>query len=203
MGGISFSKILENSHRRINDEAIVEFRKLVDKSICNWEGKIDHEWDNLSPDQFEDPRDMEDYRGVLDDQYYLVNQVKTLSYELSITALFKLVEIHTKRVVKWHMPSIDSSKLFNFNSLEKALPFDLKLVKNFQAFDELLELNNAIKHVGKVSEKLASKHSSKGWVKKENFTGLDKAFDRLSPLISEYMDDLAAKIYANSERDDT
>ena len=201
--GISFSKMLENHHRRINDEAIGEFRELVRKSISDWEGKVDREWTELSPDNFIDARDVEEYKNVLDDQYYLAAQVKNLANELALTALFKLVEIHTKRVVEWHLPSIDSKKLFNINSLKSALPFTLESVNNFEAFDELRELNNAIKHVGHVSEKLANNHHGLGWVQGDEFANLDDVYERLSPKISSYMDSLAQEIYRNSERSDT
>lgn len=201
--GISFSKMLENSHRRINDEAILEFRELVNSSLSGWVRKVDDEWNSLSPERFLDENDMEGYKNVLDDQYHLASQVRNLANELSITALYKLVEIHTKKVIKWHLPSIESKKLFNINSLDKALPFNLADVKSYSNFDELRELNNSIKHLGTVSEKLSEKYSNNGWKQGNDLEHLDKVYERLAPKISVYMDDLAAKIYEHSERDDT
>ncbi|EMR34580.1 hypothetical protein QTO16_01360 [Vibrio harveyi] len=200
---ISFSNILENSHRRLNDEAISEFRSLVKTSIGKWVTSVDKEWRSLSPDGFLNENDMECYKGVLDDQYYLAQQVRQLSDELSITALYKLVEIHTKKVVSWHLPSIPPKKLGNIRGLNESLPFELNEVKEFSAFDELRELNNAIKHQGVVTDNLEKKYHNHGWVAEADLNALDKAYERLAPLISIYMDDLATKIYNSSERSDT
>lgn len=195
--------MLENSHRRLNDEAISEFRSLVKTSIGKWVTSVDKEWNSLSPDGFLNENDMEGYKGVLDDQYYLAQQVRQLSDELSITALYKLVEIHTKKVVSWHLPSISPKKLGNIRGLNESLPFELREVKAFSAFDELRELNNAIKHQGVVTDNLEKKYHNHGWVSEDDLNDLDKAYERLAPLISIYMDDLATKIYNSSERNDT
>ncbi|WP_340481177.1 hypothetical protein [Vibrio anguillarum] len=200
---ISFSKMFENSHRRLNDEAISEFRSLVKTSIGKWVTNVDREWNSLSPDGFLNENDMEGYKSVLDDQYYLAQQVQQLSDELSITALYKLVEIHTKKVVRWHLPSIPPKKLSNIGGLAESLSFELSEVKEFSAFDELRELNNAIKHQGMVTDNLEQKYHNHDWVAGTELKALDKAYERLAPLISIYMDDLASKIYNSSERNDT
>jgi len=195
--GISFVQLLENLHKRLETEAIDEFREHLKISLDRTERSINYEYQNVTEDQFEDPFDIDSYKGMLEDRFFMIEEVRKLSDELSILALFKHVEIHTKRVIKRHLPSIDSKKLFNINSLKQELPFTLEKVTNFNAFNELRLINNAIKHQGKVSAELARNFPS--WQEGDEFPRLNNTYLRLYPQVKIYIESLVGQIASHSE----
>ena len=195
---LSIGKFFENFDRRIDSEALDEFRGHLENSIRRREMSLEKEYSSLSEENFEDPRDIDCYRGHLSDQMYFVSEVRSLGNELCIVALYKQIELHTKRVAKRNFPSLNERQLFNIASLKAALPFDLEALPQFAAFDELRLLNNAIKHEGLVSDELANSYPY--WVASEKLKELDKCYDRLLPLVQEYVKAFVSEAYANSDK---
>jgi hypothetical protein len=133
-------------------------------------------------------RDFEDM--VVDDDIYFFEQINPLTHELAIVALYKRIEILTKRAVITSFPSIDPKCFFMFEKVKKALlkhRIDLQAIQNYTALDETRLINNSIKHSGTVSNELAA---YPGWVLGSALGNLDSAFSRLSPLCLAYFNNL-------------
>jgi hypothetical protein len=190
----TWKKIFENFDKRLDHEEIDEFLDHLNASISRRIKKLEEEANNLSVDQFDDPEDIEGYRYHLEELAASAYSAKNLGDELSIVALYKKVEGHTARVVKRKLPSAASVNLSYFNKLCSVLPFDIKLVDGFSGFNELRLLNNSIKHGGAVSAELAKEFPH--WIEKSELSGLDKAFQRLLPLVKRYVKDLVERVYA-------
>jgi hypothetical protein len=156
--------------------------------------RLDEEFRNLAPDQFEDPRDIDGYRDHLSDLFASSQSAKSLGDELSIVALYKKVETQTGRIIKKKLPAAATKRLSFFAELSGVLPFDIKAVGGFAGFNELRLLNNAIKHEGKVSDELAKEFPH--WTKGAELSDLDKAFQRLVPEVERYVADLVERLYA-------
>lgn len=119
-----------------------------------------------------------------------LKEVEELSYELGIIALYKKIEITTKRAIKIVYSDIDQKKLFKFKELKKSLKdknIDLESIVNFHAMDELRCLNNSIKHSNMVNNELAK---YEGWEENKELSGLKSVFVRLNPLCRQYLDDI-------------
>ncbi|MBB3277409.1 hypothetical protein [Pseudoxanthomonas sp. OG2] len=131
---------------------------------------------------------------LIDDEVGFYEELKPLASELSIVALYKRIEILTKRAVTTAHPSINPAQLFKFNQLKAALlatGLDLQTVSNYVAADETRALNNCVKHSGKVSEELAA---YPGWTLGEPLGDLERAYVRLAPLCLDYINDLIEKL---------
>lgn len=192
----SIGKMLESFDRRFDIETLEEFQRHFESSVAGREKSLTSEYSSLSIDQFEDPEDLPNYQSHLADEFFCLDEVKKLGYELCIVALYKQIELHTKKVVKRNFPSVDEKVLSDFSKLKAALPFKLNKLKNYAAINELRLINNAIKHVGRVSKELAKCYST--WKAGEKLDRLDSALVRLSPLVQIYVDELVTSAYAHS-----
>ncbi|KQW65447.1 hypothetical protein [Methylibium sp. Root1272] len=187
-------KLLESWDRRFETEELDEFRDLVAASIGRQRKSIGHDEASCSELQFDDENDFQNYTMHLEDRWYFTNEVQRLADELAIVALFKQLELHTKRVAKKRFPSVNAEQLFNFAALKKAMPFKLESLQCFGAFDELRLINNAVKHEGKVSKELASSFPS--WKVGEDLAELGAVYTRLQPEVTRYVQAFVAACYA-------
>lgn len=194
---LNFIQVLENFQKRIEVDAIEEFRIHLQASLNRNRKQIDEQYSSVDISQFENENDMESYKGMLEDEVYMLNEVKTLADELSITALFKHVELHTKRVIKRHLPSINESSLYDVRALKQALPFNLEDVDEYSSFNELRLINNSIKHQGEVSKQLARAFPI--WFEGEKLSNLGEAYERLLLGIKKYVSSLVSNIASHSE----
>lgn len=190
----SWKQVLKNFDKRLDHDEIDEFLDHLNASLNRRIKRFEEEERNLSPEQFEDPRDIDGYRDHLNDLAASVYEAKALGDELSIIALYKKVEAHTGRVVKKKVPTAATANLSYFKQLCGALPFDIKTVDGFAGFNEIRLLNNSIKHEGMVSAELAKEFPQ--WTQGAELSELDKAFQRLLPEVKRYVADLAEKLYA-------
>lgn len=195
---LSFIKMLENFQKRLEVDAIEEFRIHLNVSLDRSKKRIQKEYSALEPSQFEDEFDLESYQGMLDDEIFMLEEVKKLADELSITALYKHIELHIKRVTKRHLPSISDASLSDMGKLKKALPFNIENVTEYSSFNELRLINNSIKHAGEVSKQLASTFPN--WVEGEKLSNLNDAYERLLPGIRKYISALVSNIGSYSEK---
>ncbi|EGW21597.1 hypothetical protein [Methylobacter tundripaludum] len=195
---LSLGNLLENLDRRIDCDTLDEFRDHLETSIRRREKSLESEYSSLTVEKFEDPRDINGYRMHLEDQMYFAGEVRNLGNELCIVALYKQIELHTKRVAKRTFPTLNERELFNIVSLNAALPFDIEVLPQFTALDELRLINNAIKHEGLVSPDLAKKFPA--WIAGEELKGLDKCYERLLPLVQDYLKAFVSIAYANSTK---
>lgn len=193
---LSLGRLLEKIDQRIDTETLDQFRDHLEASLKSREKSLEKDYTSISPDDFDDPNDFEGYKMHIEDQAYFAGEVRKLSHELCIVALYKQIEIHTKKVAKRNFPKLNDKQLFNISSMKSALPFNLETLPNFAAFDELRLLNNAIKHEGLVSEELAKSFPS--WIIGEEIKNLDVCYERLTPLVQNYVKAFVTSAYANS-----
>jgi hypothetical protein len=184
----SFDRVL--NHDEI-DEFLVHLNSSINKQINN----LDNEYDCLSVDQFEDPRDIVSYKDHLADLLWSANNVRLLGNELTIIALYKKVERQIGRIVKKRLGISSDINLAYFEKLRNVLPFEIKGIEGFVDFNELRLINNAIKHEGKVSRQLANEYPS--WKYGELFSSLDDAYRRLLPGVKRFVADLVDKLDAS------
>lgn len=189
----SWKQILKNYDKRLNHQEIEDFREHLTSSLNRRMRLLEEEAQSLSPDQFEDPLDIDGYRNHLEDLAASVNAVKSLGDELSIIALYKKVEGHTSRVVKKLIPTAASHNLSYFEKFCKTLPFEIKTVDGYAGFNELRLINNSIKHGGKISFELADEFPI--WLQGAELNDLDKTYQRLLPEVKKYVADLSNKLY--------
>ncbi len=135
---------------------------------------------------------MMNYKDHLGDLVWTARNVKMLGDELSIIALYKKVEWQVGRIVKKRVDNASDVKLAYFQKLCTVLPFAIKGVEGFSAFNELRLINNAIKHEGKVSVELAKEYSV--WMRGENLSNLDDSYRRLLPGVKQFVADLVDKL---------
>lgn len=195
---LTLGKLLKNIDLRIDTETLDEFRDHLEASLRHREKSLKKEYSSLTEDQFEDPRDIDVYKMHLEDQAFYATEVRKLGHELCIVALYRHVELHTKRVAKRNFPNLNERQLLNIASLKAALPFKVEVLPQFVAFDELRLLNNAIKHEGRVSDELAKSFPS--WKAGEELNNLDKSYERLLPFVQEYVKAFVSEAYANSAK---
>lgn len=191
----SWEQLLKNFDKRLNHDEIDEFLYHLNRSLNSRIKHLEDEERTLSPEQFEDPLEMDGYRSHLSELAASAYATKALGNELSIIALYKKVEAHSARLVKKKVPTAATANLSYFKQLCKTVPFDIKTVDGFAGFNELRLLNNSIKHgEGKVSVELAKEFST--WMQGAELSDLDKAFQRLLPEVKKYVADLAEKLYS-------
>jgi len=154
--------------------------------------------ESITEDRFENALNAGLYKNMLDDQFYLSDQVKELANELSILALFKSVEISTKRAIQVHLPSISERDISKIDRLKAAHPFDVENVTEFDAFNELRLINNCIKRSGTVSNELGTEYSH--WAKRDKLDKLDKGYEELKPRVKLYVSSLISEIVKHSVR---
>ncbi|WP_125931911.1 hypothetical protein [Thiosocius teredinicola] len=193
---LPMAKVMENWDKRFETEELDEFRDLVSIMLRRQERSIEKEEESLKHAAPDHDFDAQMYRSHLEDRWAFAREVQHLSDELAIVALYKQVELHTKRVAKKHFPKIDPKKLSSIDDQIKLLPFKLKKLHAFAAFDELRLLNNSIKHEGKVSKSLSRAFSS--WKEGKKLKGLGDAYQRLRPLVEEYVQAYVGACYAKS-----
>jgi hypothetical protein len=196
MPTLTFSKLSQNFYRNLDSEDIDEFQYHLNKAVDKKIEELKTRYENLSENDVEDPIDLEGYKSHIEDMMMTAYSSKSLGYELSIIALYKKIEIKTKKIVVRMVPNVDEKNLSYFKHLRKTLPF-LEDLDNFKAFNELRLLNNAIKHGGLVCSELSENfpNLSEG----DELKDLDKSYERLLPQIKEYMRALVDEIYARYE----
>ena len=193
----SLKTILNSWNRRFETDELDEFRDIVKGALSRQQKTLGKEHMSLIATEFEDDFELEGYRSHLEDRWAFSEEVQKLTDELVVVALYKQVELHTKRVATKNFPSISSKKLSNIDEQHKLLPFDLKGLTGFAAFDELRLMNNSIKHEGKVSPQLSAAHPS--WNTGDPLKGLEEMYMRLRPLVEEYVKAYVDACYDNSE----
>ena len=195
--GIPFGKLFESWEKRFETGALDEFRDHVGTSVRMRQKSLQVEWDCLTGDQFLDPGDIEGYRVHLGDQMNEAGDVQRLADELCIVALYRQVELHTKRVATKNFSTADVDRLLNYSPSMTTRPFDITALPDFAAFNELRLINNAIKHQGKVSGPLSENFPK--WVLDSEFRDIGAAYSRLMPLVKNYMYAFVSSAYESSD----
>lgn len=186
---LDFKSIISNFLKNIDTSTIDEFQVHIESSLNTRNSNIDKEYQSLSTDQFDTPEDMEGYKLHLEDSAYFTEEMRKLSDEFLIMALYKQLELHTKKATNRLAPSINTTGFFNIATLRKELlkemSIDIELLGGYASLTELREINNSIKHQGVVSDKLAKANPI--WVEGKELNNLSIAYERLKPEISQYV----------------
>ncbi|MCX6135896.1 MAG: hypothetical protein NTV54_00145, partial [Ignavibacteriales bacterium] len=120
--------------------------------------------------------------------------IKKVADELLVVGLYKLVELNMKKVLcKAYDKEIGRSEIMGYSikNIKKTLKdhgVSLSAIKNYSSIDELRVLNNAIKHEGKATKQLAA---FPNWQTGAELTKLDIVFDRIAPVVPEFIEYLA------------
>jgi hypothetical protein len=183
---IDFQRMQIRLFDRLETEVIERYRHATG-SIASLESKrLSSNLASMRRKDFESEFDYQMEQMHAADEHEYILATKELGDELAIVALYKLIEITTKRVVRLAFPGISAANLYKIKELKKALKqkgIQIEKLDHYQAMDEIRCLNNAIKHDGIVGAELAAYPS---WTLKQKLTGLDAAYERLAPLCERY-----------------
>ncbi|PHN43103.1 hypothetical protein AO254_18335 [Pseudomonas syringae] len=182
----SFGRSWRTIHLLHSFDVLDEFHSLLHAAASQSEQNLRDQYEGLSPDSFENDEQMEAYRSYLEDDFYQLGEAKKLGHALAISGLYRQVETHIKRVLGSTFPDIGPKKISKILLGVPQSEIDGSKLLGFAAVDELRMLNNLIKHAGsKADADLAKKYA--GWVENAELNDLDKAYERLKPLVKQYM----------------
>ena len=186
---LGFDDLIESHISTLDPEYIDSFRELVDSSVRKKFESIDSRYEEHQQREYDDP-ELKYLNGswIEDDAIYM-SDVSALADELSIIALYKLFEKKHKELIQYHTGEADSTKYSYWKDALKALPENAKQLNSFKSANELRLINNSIKHEGNVSKELSDEFPSFG-SKGDEFSELNKIFDRLKPGIIKYINEL-------------
>lgn len=137
------------------------------------------------------------------DDFWRLREAENLAGQLSIIALYRLVEFGTTKIIDWayrygyYRENKRRAGMYGWKQLHKGLRedfgLDLSDVQSYTKIDELRCLNNDIKHRGKVGKELAR---FRGWVEGQELFlyFLPKHFYRLAPEVPKYLQDFARRL---------
>jgi hypothetical protein len=132
------------------------------------------------------------YADYLGGEHYTEALAAELGDELAMIALFRVVELNTLKALRFRYKN-KAKDLYRFDTLGPKLKTDLNLelssLSGFTAVNEIRLINNAIKHENKVTTMLAKAYPA--WTEGDELCGLDAAFKRLSPDVSNYLNAFA------------
>lgn len=179
-------------------EHIIHAQTIESNEISQQYHELDYD-DELSEDN------KHDIQENLIDQVEALKDVVNLTYELAIIALYKKVEITTKKAIKILDPNIEQKNLYRIDFLKQQLKnqgINIATFTNYKAMNELRILNNCIKHSGLVNNELAEYN---GWIEGKSLNHIEKiersngdvdirklndiqsAYERLNPLCQDYL----------------
>jgi biotin operon repressor len=186
---IHISKTRVRHHvRRIAEygaEEIDRFREHVHNAHAAQQRSIHKRAARLPPEAQE----------FLADEIAELDTVSQLADQLSLVALYRVVELTTARILAHEFGTGAAGNASAFRKVKDLLKqkgVDLATVPHYRAINELRLLNNAIKHKGRVTEELAKEYSR--WKVGGELTKLDKAYARLRPKIPAYILRLAERM---------
>lgn len=184
-------------HLNHSFDVIDEFQIHLDSAWSQSEARLRKEYEGLNSAGFENEHDMEDYRSLLEDDYYQLGEVKKLGQALALSGLYRQFETQVMRVLGTTFPNMSKTKKANILRGIPEPEIDCSRLVGFAAVDELRLLNNIIKHAGsKASAELATKYPS--WVENTELADLDKAYARLKPLVRQYTHAFVNEAYDQS-----
>lgn len=182
----SFGQSLKIIYLMQDFDVLDEFHSLIHSAATQSEKRLNEQYECLNAASFEDESEMEAYQAFLEDDFHQLGEAKKLGHALAITGLYRQVETHIKRVLKSTFPDMGKGKIGKILRGEPQSEIDGSKLVGFDAVDELRMLNNLIKHANStVDTDLAKKNPA--WVEKDQLHGLDNAYERLKPLVKQYM----------------
>lgn len=181
-------------------DRVARYLKSGEKQFQIEAAKLEEENKSLKKKQFANEDDYEAYTEVLSSNYTILQDIKGLTEELAIVALYRIVELNLKKILLWRYPKEAVAKLKSIDAILQRLAKDgirLEKVRHYRAADEIRLLNNAVKHEKKVTKQL---EKYKGYKEGRDLKNMDKAFKRLSPRVPKFLRSLAEKVVPKEKR---
>jgi len=148
-------------------EAIDRFRAHVHDAAAAERRSIERRANNL-------PSEIQEF---LADDLHELDAISDLADQLSIVALYSVVEINTGRVLAQRFGPAARKNASYIKRLHKFLMqqqrIDIKRIPHYRAVNELRLLNNAVKHAGRVTAELAREYPR--WKQGRKLTGVGAA----------------------------
>lgn len=190
-----FPKIFE-SLSRIEIDYIDKLLEQIENQNHSDSNKLKKSLDKAKPEKFLSDNDYNSYVDSLIDDFDILKEVNLLSSQLAIVALYRIVEIRTKSILKRHLKnSRDIKAVFRIENLIKLLKkefgIELNKVKGFSKIDELRCLNNSIKHQGVVSAELSNFN---GWKLNEKIGDTTDNYNSFAKVVPSYLFSLCEQI---------
>jgi hypothetical protein len=178
------TRYLESTHKQFQEETT----------------KLGKEIKSLKKNQFKDEDDYEAYVNTQSSDYEILEDIKCLSEQLAIVAIYRIVELNMKKILLWRYPKEEVEKLKRIDYIAKRLSKDgikLEGVPHYKAVNEIRLLNNAVKHENKVTKDL---EKYRGYKEGNELTNLGRAFNRLSLKVPRFLRFLAATVVPKEKR---
>lgn len=184
------------------------------KSVAEIEiSLIDQYWETLKVgylDKSENKKEelTEDYvqndlelRELIFEELHELEEVFSYGEFLLILGLYRVVELTSKNIFKRYSSVPSDQKLTSIknqkNIFNRITSRKLENLNNFKSIDELRQLNNCIKHSGKVDKKLSENFPR--WKKGNEIKNVSETYERLKPKVPEYLFNLS-KSLANATK---
>jgi hypothetical protein len=160
-------------------EAIDRFRAHVHDAAAAERRSIERRANNL-------PSEIQEF---LADDLHELDAISDLADQLSIVALYSVVEINTGQVLAQRFGPAARKNASYIKRLHKFLMqqqrIDIKRIPHYRAVNELRLLNNAVKHAGRVTAELAREYPR--WKQGRKLTGVGAAYERLRRPVPSYI----------------
>lgn len=196
--GYRYGQLLKSIHLQHNCDVLDEFHSLLHSVCAQTEQSLAARYKGISPEDFEHEDDLEAYSSYLEDDFYQLEEAKKLGHALAIMGLYKQVETHINRVLRATFPDIGKGKRKSILIGDPQTEINGSKLAGHAALNELRLLNNLIKHNDSIANsELVSANPM--WVAGTELQGLDVAYERLKPLVSQYMTAFVTEAYANTK----
>lgn len=181
---MDFRTLILNWERRFDHEIIDRFRDGLADYAANREKEIGNEYEQVSRSGGVDEFEHQFYLSFLEDEAAFLGEIIALGDELAIIALYRNIELTSKRILKRSFSGLDERQLSSLDYINNNIPFDITRLDGAAGVDELRLINNSIKNHGKVSGELSR---YPGWVEGNELQGLGDAYNRLAPESEKYI----------------
>jgi len=179
----------------INNSFIDNLYSFAVKGKEQATNNLEDEWDEAERCDSLSKHDKESYKDSLIDENYDNEQTMELVQEVLIIAFYKTLEIQLKNIM-------DKSELFSKTEIKNSYIFDklkdaiktkvhcdIELLTHYDSINELLLINNCIKHNdSRVDAKLSKKYSK--WVEGSKLKNLVEVYNSLRCRINIFMNEL-------------
>jgi len=189
---MKISRVFER-RARFEVDLISRYLESADVQYSQENAEVEAESTSAVRSKFEGEYEYRMYMDHLAYEHQLLEDIREMSEQLAIIALYRVVELNMKQMLMWRYEPEEVDKLRSIDKIENRLQKDginLKDITDFKTADETRLLNNAIKHKNKVTKELAK---YRGWREGDELKNLRHAYNRLSPKIPKFLEALAEK----------
>lgn len=173
---------------------IDSYLRSIDAQFARRNSELKVEAKSTTRSKFKDETEYRMHIDHLAGEHEVLESIKELAEQLAIVALYRVVELNIKQILRWRYTPEEVKRLETIKQIINRLNRDgihLEKVVHFKGADEARLLNNAIKHKNRVTKQLA-KYSR--WKEGKELKNLREAYMRLSPDIPKFLGFLAEKV---------